>query len=174
MSVLRNVKVLWTSIQAPDTKFEHVWRTDVIVSKEQANALQAEAKAVNPKGIKFRKGENGEIIFRVKRKIVKATGVENKAPVCQGTKKNELTGQLNTIKALVGNGSLCNVQYNFYHWDNSFGDGVNADFCGLQVLELISYGVVDGDEFDEVEASSKPEAPEPSKGDDDYDEEDFS
>ena len=174
MSVLREVKVLWTSIQAPDTKFEHVWRTDVIVTQEQADILQAEAKAVNPKGIKFRKGDNGEIIFRVKRKVQKATGDENKAPVCRGTKRDELTNELETIKALVGNGSLCNVQYNFYHWDNSFGDGVNADFCGLQVLELVSYGVADGDEFDEVATTSKPEAPKESKGDDDYDEEDFS
>lgn len=163
MAVLRNVKVIWASIQAPNTKFEHEWSVDAIVTEEQAKELQAAAKKVNPKGIKFGKTDDGAILFSVKRKVNKFNGDENKAPVCVGTEKG-IDGRLLPVTDLVGNGSLCNVQYNMYEWDNQFGKGVGLDFKGLQVLELVSYGAQDGDEFDSDEESS-PEAP----GKDDFD-----
>lgn len=170
MSVLKNVKVEWASIQECDRKFQPVYRVDCIVSDEQMDEIQEAAKKLSSKGIKFRKNDNGDNVFRVKRNEMRADGSLNKKPVCKGTVKSELTGQLEDITALVGNGSLCNVQYNLYAWENSFGSGVNADFNGMQVLDLVSYGAADGDEFGEEEgstSSSKPSSP-------DFDDDDFS
>lgn len=164
MSMLKNVEVMWTCIQQPDTKFEHIWRTDVIVSPEQRDELQKEAKALYSEGFNFRKDDKDNIIFRVKRKVTRSDGEMNKAPVCKGTKRDKDTGALVDVKDLIGNGSICNIHYEFYPWDNSFGKGVNADFKGLQVVKLVSYGVLDGDCFDEIEEA---------KGKEEYDEEDF-
>lgn len=165
MALLNNVSVLWTSIQAPDTKFDHVWRTDAVITQEQADTLQAEAKKVNPKGIKFRKGDNDEIIFRVTRKVNRADGGTNDAPKCVSTERGS-DGKPLPFTELVGNGSICNIQYSFYNWENSFGNGCGVDFKGLQVVDLVSYGAPDGDEFEATGDTPTP----PSE---DYDDDDF-
>jgi hypothetical protein len=167
MSVIKNVPVRWASVIKPETTFDPVWTIEVILTEEQADRLKKEAKAVNPKGIKIKKDDEGNLVFRFKRKVMKANGEENNPPVCKGTKRDLLTGKLEDFTQLIGNGSICNVQYLFYEWENKFGSGVGADLKGVQVVEHVPYGVADGDEFDELGSE---ETSEDSEG---FDDEDF-
>ena len=85
--------------------------------------------------------------------------------------RDELTGDLVKITDLVGNGSVCNVQYSLFKWGpNKFGSGIGIDFKGLQVLSLVSYGAADGDEFGEEEVVDTPAS---KAKDDEFDEDDF-
>lgn len=173
MAILENVRVQWTAIQAPDTTFEHVWQTDAILTKEQADELQKQAKAINAKGIKFKKTDDGHFTYRFKRSVMKKDGSgENPAPKCVGTKKG-IDGKLEPFTELVGNDSICNIQYSFYEWSNKFGNGVSADFKGLQVVKHVPYGVGDGDEFGEVDEETKSTSTS-QVSDEEFDDEDFS
>ena len=51
----------------------------------------------------------------------------------------------------VGNGSKVKVHYN--EWESTWNGTVykGLDFKGMQVLELVEYGVADGDEFDALD-----------------------
>jgi hypothetical protein len=142
MPVLKNVKVSWASVQKPNIQFEPCWEIKVHLNKEQASKLQAEAKALNPKGIKI-KQEGDEFTFRFKRKVEKADGTENKAPVVCGP-----GGIDDKFTRLIGNGSICNVQYLLIAYDNKkFGKGITTDLKGVQVLEHVPYGEADGEAF---------------------------
>lgn len=124
-------KALWASVQAPNVKYEPTWQTDLVISDKQvAGAKKA--------GLKVKKSEDGNVVT-FKRKVLRKDGAENKAPVVVNS-RNE------PIKDLVGNGSLINVQFSTYSYNNSFGAGVGADLQGIQVLELVEYSN-DGGEF---------------------------
>lgn len=163
MSILRKVKVSWASVQAPNVQFEPCWEIQVHLDGEQAAALQAEAKALHPKGIKIKKDDNGELTFRFRRKVMKADGLsENSKPAVVDAKNKPMTD-------LIGNGSTCNVQYSFVAYENKFGKGVTNDLKGVQVLDLVAYGVQDGGEFGvEDEEGTTPKADNDSFNDDDF------
>lgn len=173
MSVLKNVPVRWVQIQSPDTRYDHQWSLDALLTKEQAKKLSAEAKAVHSKGVKIKKDDDGQLFFKFSRKVNKSDGSgENSQPVCIDGHKTPLT-------CLIGNGSVCNIQYNVFSWANKFGEGAGIDFMGMQVLDLVSFGGSDGDEFDDEggsgdgdEFSTPTETP--STNSDSYDDEDFS
>jgi hypothetical protein len=149
MPVLKNVKVSWASVQKPNIQFEPCWEIQVHLDKDQASKLQAEAKALNPKGIKL-KEEGNEFTFRFRRKVEKADGTENKPPVVCGP-----GGIEDKFTRLIGNGSICNVQYLLIAYDNKkFGKGVTTDLKGVQVLEHVAYGEADGEAFGS--ANNKP------------------
>jgi len=76
MPVIKNCRVSWASVQKPNTQFEACWEVQVHLNKEQADALQAEAKALHPKGIKL-KQEGDDYTFRFRRKVEKADGSPN-------------------------------------------------------------------------------------------------
>jgi len=174
MAVLKNVQVRWAQIQAPDTRYDPQWSVDALLTKEQAKAISDAAKKVHKKGVKIKKDDDGQLYYKFSRKVDKADGSgENKAPRC-------IDGQKNPVTDLIGNGSLCNIQYSVFPWDNKFGTGVGIDFAGIQVLELVSFGgdadefgvegEAEGDEFD-----SSPTTPTaPAEGSEDYDDDDFS
>lgn len=160
MSVFRNVEVLWANVLTPNTAFTPEWQVTVLLDEDQAAVLQEEAKALSPKGIKFKKNDDGMIEFKIKRRVAKADGTgDNPNPVCINLKKEPFTQN-------IGNGSICNVQYSLYYYENKFGKGVGADFKGIQVVKHIPFGVQDGeefsvedesyDEFDSVPTKSKP------------------
>ena len=180
MAVLKNVEVRWVQIQSPDTRYEHQWSLDAFLSKEQAEKLEAEAKAANPKGIKIKKDDNGQLFYKFSRKVAKSDGSgENTQPVCKGATIDPATGKLVDLTCLIGNGSKCNIQYNMYSWDNKFGTGAGVDFMGMQVLDLVAFGGSDGDEFSEEEVTDSFEVEDNTTGDataekEEYDDEDFS
>jgi hypothetical protein len=165
MPVLRNVKVAWASVQKPNVMFEPTWEIQVTLSPEQAKDLQAEAKALNPKGIKIKNEDNGTKTFRFKRRVERADGQgENKPPVVCGT-----GGKNDVFDKLIGNGSICNVQYALVKYDNpKFGKGITTDLKGVQVMIHVPFGVQDGDEFGSADTPS-----ESTKKDDSYDDGDF-
>jgi len=152
MSVIKGVEVQWAHIQQPDTRFDPVWKIDVVVDDDVMSKINKEVKEYSETvGIKFKKikpkiNDNDQKVITLKRNVNRADGGENDAHVCVGTVKNELTGELIKIKDLVGNGSVCNVQYSLFKWGpNKYGTGISLDLKGIQVLSLVSYGAADGD-----------------------------
>jgi len=144
--------------------FEPSWEIQVTLTPEQAKALQAEAKALNPKGIRIKNEDDGTKSFRFKRKVLKADGVsENNPPVVCGP-----GGKDDKFDKLIGNGSICNIQYGLVGYDNKFGKGITTDLKGVQVLVHVPYGAQDGDEF----GSADPDKTSTEK-DDSYDDGDF-
>ena len=174
-------EVEWASIQAPNTKFEPCWTIDVLIDAKQAKAYVAESKKVNSAGAKPKKEADGRYRIKIARDVSRSKGDgDNPAPVVRDKRNRNMT-------ALVGNGSICKVQYRFYEWKNSYGTGVGADLKGVQVLELVEYGEPDGDEFADEDSdnefdneegtedtptkASKPATPE--FDDDDFDDEEI-
>lgn len=170
MAVLKEVPVRWVQIQAPDTRFDPQWSLDALLSPAQAKKLSAEAKKIHKKGVAIKKDEDGQHFIKLSRRVLKSDGSgENPAPRCIDATKTPVT-------SLVGNGSVCNIQYRMYPWDNKFGSGVGVDFVGMQVLSLVPYGG-DADEFDVEEESEDDEfdteVAEVVSGEE-YDDDDFS
>jgi hypothetical protein len=166
MSILKNVSVNWASVQAPDTKFEPTWHLTVVLSEDHKKQLLEESKLIDPKkkGIKIKQNDEGQDVYRFKRKVAKADGSgENNPPVVCGPK-----GKDDKFEKLIGNGSVCNVQYRFVPYNNKFGSGITCDLQGVQVISHVPYGSVDGDAFDAVE---EPSAPSSSN---EFDDSDFS
>jgi hypothetical protein len=138
MAVLKKVPVQWASVITPSTQFDHQWEIQVELTKDQADALKEEAKAVHKKGIKI-KEEGGKFYFRFRRKVKRADGTDNSAPVVIGPDGKPFT-------QLIGNGSICNVQYGFVAYKHAkFGEGVTNDLKGVRVIEHVPYGERDGD-----------------------------
>lgn len=138
MPVLKNVKVRWASVTKPNTQFTPQWEVRVMLSKEEAETLKAEAKAVHKKGIKI-KEENGELSYRFTRKVDRPEGKgHNNPPVVLGPDGEP-------FDRLIGNDSICNVQYSFAPYSNKFGEGVVNDLRGVRVVSLVPYGEQDGD-----------------------------
>lgn len=168
MALLKNVEVMWAQVLSPDTRFEPMWSITAILKDEHKEQLLSDSKAVDPKGkgVKFKEDDNGNLTFRFKRKVNKADGSGENAPplVCGPGGKNDIFTQL------IGNGSICNIQYRPVPYENKFGKGVVVDLQGVQVITHVPYGVRDGDEFDTVE--TKPKEP-TAKNSNDYDDEDF-
>jgi hypothetical protein len=58
----------------------------------------------------------------------------------------------NMGETLIGNGSLCNVQYMERPWEYAGKTGITATLVGIQVMELVEYeGGTGGDEFTYLE-----------------------
>lgn len=171
MSVLKNVVISWANIQTPNTQFQPTWEIQAHLSEEQANELMAEAKKIGPKGIKIKKDDNGELTYRFKRRVERADGAgDNDKPVVYGPKGK--TG--GDFTELVGNGSVCNIQYLFLPYDNKFGKGVTCDLKGVQVMHHIPFGIQDGDEFDSEEDEPVSASTKKTTFNDEYDDdEDF-
>lgn len=166
MSILKNVSVLWASVQSPDVKFDPTWHVTAVLSEEHKKQLLDESKLIDPKkkGIKIKSNDDGQDVYRFKRKVNKADGSgENNQPVVCGPK-----GKDDKFDKLIGNGSVCNIQYRFVPYNNKFGSGVTCDLQGIQVIDHVPFGSVDGDAFGSVESSS-----EEPKSSNEYDDGDF-
>ena len=150
MPVIKNIRVSWASVQKPNVQFEPCWEVQVHLNAKQAAALQDEAKALHPKGIKL-KQEGDDFTFRFRRKTEKTDGSPNQKPLVCGPK-----GKDDKFDKLVGNGSICNVQYLLIAYDNKkFGKGITTDLKAIQVLVHVPFGSQDGDEFDSEDTESK-------------------
>jgi len=143
--LLENVKVYWASVIKPNSTFEPAnWEIQAVITDAQAKRLMDEAKAIHPKGIKIKEDEALKAkVFRFKRRAKKADGTDNNPPVVVDKARKPFT-------SMIGNGSLCNIQYNFVKYDK-FSGGVFAELKGVQVVDLVPYGVADGEEFSSLE-----------------------
>lgn len=168
MALLKNVIVNWASVQKPNIQFEPAWEIQATLSEAQAKELLAEAKKINSKGIKIKKEDNGTLTYRFRRKVSRADGVgENAAPVVVG--KDGKT----PFDKLIGNGSVCTIQYLFLGYDNKFGKGVTCDLKGVQVLEHVPFGIQDGEEFDSVDNEFNQEQSTHPSSSNEFDDSDF-
>ena len=167
MARLDNVKCMWAQVQQPDTRFEPAWHITAVLTKEHQEQLTKESKAVDPKGkgIKFKQDEQGNTIFRFRRRVARADGNgENNPPLVCGPK-----GKDDLFTHLIGNGSIVNIQYSFVPYKNKFGEGLTHDLKGVQVISHIPFGTQDGDEFDTVSSpSGGPEETSNEYNDDDF------
>ena len=155
MPVLSNAKVKWAKIQEPERSAEYgdSWSVEVELSAAQVTQLTADGLA--PKVLDQKdqnKAPTGTKVIRLKRKTTgtKRTGgtFEKQQPKCVDSVKQPFTN-------LIGNGSVCNVAYNIV--ESTFG--ISADFAGIQVLELVSFGGGGkdaSDEFESVEGGATP------------------
>jgi hypothetical protein len=179
MAILKG-EVEWACVQAPNTAYEDCWTVDVLVDAKQAKEFIKASKKINSKGASAKKESDGRYRIKVVRAVLRADGKgENKEPAVRDS-SNKPTN------VLIGNGSICNVQYRFYEWKNRYGIGVSSDLKGIQILDLVEYGEPDGDEFDnesgeedefeneEESSSTKKASTESNKvDDDDFDDDDF-
>lgn len=152
MSILKKVKVNWAQVLTPDTKFEPVWHVTAVLEEHHKKQLIDESKEVDPKkkGIKIKENDEGQDVYRFRRKVSKADGSgENNPPVVCGPK-----GKDDKFEKLIGNGSVCNIQYRFVPYNNKFGSGVTCDLQGIQVISHVPYGEQDGDAFDSEDTES--------------------
>ena len=154
MPVLSNAKVNWAKIQEPERHAEYgdSWSVEVVLSAAQVQQLTnegLETKIDDQKGKD--KSPTGNKIIRLKRKTQgnRKTGgtFDKQQPKCVDSVKQPFTD-------LIGNGSVCNVAYNVVK--SNFG--ISADFAGIQVLELVSYGGGSdaADEFESVSGGATP------------------
>lgn len=163
MAVLKNVRVSWACVLEPNRTFTPAWEVKVHMNAAQAKALQDEAKSLNKKGLNIKKEGDDEYTFRFKRNISRADGTENRAPVVVGQDGKT------PFKELIGNDSICNIQYGLVAYTNKFGSGVTSDLKGVMVVKHVPYTGGDGSEF--ASLAEEEESPRPSTfSDDEYDE----
>lgn len=134
MAVIKG-KVKWASVQAPNTKFTPQWTIDVVLEKDEAKKLKSA-------GFNVKKDKDGDIILKCKKNVMRKDGTQNSPPRIVDAGKNP-------FKELIGNGSVCNVQYNPVDWEYAGKKGVSANLVGVQVLEHVAFG--GGDEFEVIE-----------------------
>ena len=135
MAVVEGV-AYWASVTTPNTKFEPVYTVNLIVSDDVAESFRS-------RGFTIKDMEEGPALV-IRRKTHKKTGEPNPAPKLVDRNKNPMDTN-------VGNGSKVKVHYN--EWESTWNGTVykGLDFKGMQVLELVEYGVADGDECDALD-----------------------
>jgi len=129
----------WSNITTPNTKFEPVYSTNLVVADDVAAKFKAD-------GYSVKEMDEGQALV-IKRKVAKKGGGTNPAPKLIDQDKQPLDAQ-------VGNGSRVRVQYRPWETTNSYGNFKGLDLQGMQVLELVEYGEVtaDGEELGYVGA----------------------
>ena len=131
-------KACWASVVAPDTTFDSdgTWKINVYDMDAKSLATVKEDGLT----IKNKDDERGDFVT-IKRDVRRGKGGMNRAPTLVDAQKR-------TMSDLVGNGSVVNVKYRPYVYDNKFGKGKGADLMGVQVIELVRFDA-DPDEEDE-------------------------
>tara|TARA_R100001082_G_scaffold14160_1_gene7266 strand:+ start:1046 stop:1483 length:438 start_codon:yes stop_codon:yes gene_type:complete len=114
----------WTSAKSPNTKFEPVYQTNLVVDRDTAEKYRAE-------GCSIREMEEGPALV-IKRKVNGPNGMVRNAPKLFDKDKKPLD-------ELVGNGSKVRVQFNPYDWEYAGKSGRSLDFQAMQVLDLITF-----------------------------------
>lgn len=138
-------EAFWARIAVADTKFEHQWKVELRMNKEEADKLTAV-------GLKPKKqvDDNDNIYYSYTfRRYVKRRGSgggQNSKPMC-------VDPGLKAYSGLIGNGSQIVVLHKPYNWDFKGRKGVSTDLCGVQIIKLIEYaGTTAGTDGDEAES----------------------
>jgi hypothetical protein len=114
----------WTSATVPNTKFEPVYQTNLLVDRDTAEKYRAE-------GCSIREMDEGPALV-IKRKVNGPNGMVRNAPKLFDKDKQPLD-------ELVGNGSKVRVQFNPYDWEYAGKQGRSLDFQAMQVIDLIPF-----------------------------------
>ena len=122
----------WASIKPPNTKFEPVYKVNLVVDEDTANDFAS-------RGHKIKQMDEGPSII-IKRKVNGPNGMVRVAPRLLDASKQE-------VNYAVGNGSKVRVQYNEYEGTNKFGDYTGLDLQAVQVIDLVEYRSEDGAEL---------------------------
>jgi len=139
---LMNVEVEWANIQAdnPDTRFEHAWKIDAILSDSEAKSMEAS-------GFGIRKNKDGRNVLTLKTKCVSSrTQKRNSPPEVFGRDgRTPFTEEL-------GNGSVCNIKGYAKYVEVNGKTYLPAYINKVQVVEHVSRGSQFEDLDAEVEA----------------------
>lgn len=118
-------KCKWASIINPNVKYEPCWTIDIIVSEEKKRKLE---KA----GYKVKEDKEGDLIFKVKRKVKSKKGKEFDPPIVQDEEGNE-------FKKLVGNGSEVKVKFTGYEWEALGSAGKSGWLDEVTIIKHVAY-----------------------------------
>ena len=135
----------WANVTLPNTKFEPVYTVDLVIDDEVANNYESRGFKVKTLTV------NDEVVGRsinIKRKVNGPNGMVRKSPKLLDRNKEPIDEQ-------VGNGSRVKVQFNEWEVENKYGTFKGLDFQAMQVIDLISYKSVDGEEFDAIEGGEE-------------------
>lgn len=127
-------KVKWASVKSPNTKFTPQWCIDVILDVQTAKSMKAE-------GYNVKKDKDGDLVLKCKRNVKRADGTENAPPRVVDSSKQPFND-------LIGNGSVCNIQYTPFPYTYAGRSGIATNLIGVQVMEHVPYLQ---DEFEVVE-----------------------
>ena len=135
----------WANVTLPNTKFEPVYTVDLVIDDEVANNYESRGFKVKTLTV------NDEVVGRsinIKRKVNGPNGMVRKSPKLLDRNKEPIDEQ-------VGNGSRVKVQFNEWEVENKYGTFKGLDFQAMQVIDLISYKSMDGEEFDSIEGGEE-------------------
>jgi len=152
--ILSNVKVKWAKVGSnPGTKYasdETEWSIDCQLTEEQSKDWVAKGYAQKERF----DPEDGTPFCKIKRN----THFNKKNPVTGTMEKLEITPPFvkdkygeSLIDIMIGNGSVCNVQFMERPWEYAGKSGITATLVGVQVMDLVEYSGGLGDEFTYIE-----------------------
>jgi hypothetical protein len=132
---LTNVKCKWAALIQPDTRYEHKWKIDVILTKKLSESL----KSV---GFNVKTDKDGDLILRVIKKTRTKSGTPMEAPRCVG-----LDGST-PFTERIGNGSTVNIKIYAKYIEVSGETHLPAYINAVQVVDLVPYK--GGSDFDDL------------------------
>lgn len=128
----------WASITQPNTRFEPKYCIDVVLEENKAQELRDAGYTIKDK-------QDGPTIS-VSRKVNGPNGMIREAPTLMDAQKNPLD-------CLVGNGSKVKVQARPWEMNRNGQDFKGFELQAVQVIDLVHYSSVDGDEFVTVDTT---------------------
>ena len=159
--ILENTKVLWPKLgDNAGTKYmsdEKEWSIDCLLSPEQA-------KSWKDSGVKPAvKDKDGLTFIKLKKDCVWRNSGDPKKPPMVVDKFGDSMDPL-----IIGNDSVCNVQYSVREWEFQGQKGKSAELIAVQVVDLNEYSGAQSDSV-EFTFSEKSEKPLEAVSDDDED-----
>jgi hypothetical protein len=120
----------WTSIVAPNTKFEAdgVWECTLSQLDDTAKAVFEES-GLEIKNVGDEKGD----FIKLKRKVRRKDGSMNQRPTVVDSQNTPMND------TYIGNGSLVTVKFRPYDWSWGNRKGRGGDLCAIQVVDLVEY-----------------------------------
>jgi len=130
--ILENVKVQWAKLgDNAENKYmsdEKQWSIEAILSDEQA--MKWMESGVKPQ-VKVKDGVKS--VSLRKDCVWKKSGDPKKAPLVVDQFGDSID------PAIVGNDSVCNIQYSVREWEFQGTKGKSAELVAVQVLDLVEY-----------------------------------
>ena len=135
---INGVKVKWAALQSPDTRYEHCWKVNLILSKEQAEKMMAV-------GFNVSQDKDGDYFLVAKKKCRTKEGKLQTAPLVVGRDgRTPFTEEL-------GNGSTVNAQVFSKYVEVKGETWLTAYLNSVQVLEHVPYS---GSGFEDADAGT--------------------
>lgn len=130
MAVLKEVKVMWASVQEPN-EMSGKYQVDA-VELTDAQVKEFENAGCNVQTCDRDGDDNrGRFVTLKSTRPIKVVDMDKKELDC-----------------LVGNGSICNIAWNPFSWTFQKKSGISAGLGALQVVDLVAYSAGGVDEFE--------------------------